>query len=207
MPSGRKGERRNLTNRIGEKHFKLTVIADAGSAVGSKGEILGTNWLCQCDCGNQHLVLNKLLGKVKSCGCWKKEVNKSVQGPALAAAAKRKSFSISATDYVAKRKMALYSRHKKGRSSREWIEFHLTFDEAKPLFFAPCHYCGAHITWSGNRKILTGLHGLDRINPSKHYEPGNVVSCCKRCNYAKNDMSTQEFKDWVSQVFRNLNNF
>lgn len=30
-------------------------------------------WLCQCDCGNHKVVRKDQLGKVKSCGCLKKE--------------------------------------------------------------------------------------------------------------------------------------
>jgi len=207
MPSGRKGERRNLTNRIGEKHFKLTVIADAGSAVGPKGEILGTNWLCQCDCGNQHLVLNKLLGKVKSCGCAKMEALKTVQWPAIKAAARAKSEN---TDWVlstVRIKYRLYTHKNRMRDSRKRIKFLLSLDEARALFLANCHYCGLQPTLQGKDTKPKHLNGIDRVNPAGNYESGNVVSCCKRCNYAKNDMSTQEFKDWVSQVFWNLNNF
>lgn len=36
-------------------------------------------WVCRCDCGNETVVLGKYLknGKIKSCGCYKKEQNKS----------------------------------------------------------------------------------------------------------------------------------
>jgi 5-methylcytosine-specific restriction endonuclease McrA len=204
MPKGSKGKRRKHYDKIGQRYHRLVVIADAGSAVGPNGEILGTNWLCQCDCGNQHTVLNKLLGKVKSCGCLNQE-KQHEKGQRLGYLAKEKAARLPAEIYVKRRKFALYSRRKKGRDGRNKIGFYLTYEQAAPLFFAPCFYCGSKITWAKDRTTLVGLHGIDRLDSSKPYTLDNVVPCCKHCNYAKNDMSVDQFKEWIFKVHSHLN--
>jgi len=52
--------------RIGETHFRLTVLERSGSDNGR----LAT-YLCQCECGNKTIVPYSRLkaGRVKSCGC------------------------------------------------------------------------------------------------------------------------------------------
>lgn len=43
--------------------------------------------------------------------------------------------------------------------------------------------------------------GLDRIDNSKGYEPGNVVSCCNVCNTIKNKyLSLEETKAAVQLI-------
>lgn len=56
---------------IGKIFYRLKVIERHGSDPKA-----GTLWLCQCNCGNKIIVstcdLNK--GRVKSCGCLRKEI-------------------------------------------------------------------------------------------------------------------------------------
>lgn len=56
---------------IGKTFYRLKVIERHGSDPKA-----GTLWLCQCNCGNKIIVstcdLNK--GRVKSCGCLRKEI-------------------------------------------------------------------------------------------------------------------------------------
>jgi len=58
-------------NEIGNRYGKLTVLSRAGSD--SKHKAL---WLCQCECGNQVIVVGKNLrsGNTRSCGCLQKEM-------------------------------------------------------------------------------------------------------------------------------------
>lgn len=57
-------------NLLGQKYGRLTVIAEAPSQKGNGA------WLCQCDCGNQKIVLTRSLrsGNTQSCGCLHKEI-------------------------------------------------------------------------------------------------------------------------------------
>lgn len=56
-----------MADEIGKRYCRLTVVRLA--AKGSHGR--HTQWLCQCDCGNETVVrLNSLHnGDTKSCGC------------------------------------------------------------------------------------------------------------------------------------------
>lgn len=60
--------------------------------------------------------------------------------------------------------------------------------------------------------ILNFIKGLDLIehkylDQTKEVEKqlsitkDNVVPCCKTCNYAKREMSGEEFRNWIGRVF------
>lgn len=55
-------------NMIGQRFGHLTVIAQA-----ENNKDRHAQWLCQCDCGNQKIILGKSLrnGSTQSCGCLK----------------------------------------------------------------------------------------------------------------------------------------
>lgn len=69
----------------------------------------------------------------------------------------------------------------------------ITRDEYELLIKKPCYYCGGSLPISG--------HGLDRIDSSFGYIPGNCRPCCSVCNYAKHSMSENEFKTWIVRVY------
>jgi hypothetical protein len=61
-----------------------------------------------------------------------------------------------------------------------------------------CHYCGAVIPWAdhnANKRGLQGGSNLDRKDNSRGYEADNVVPCCRRCNYGKNNFFS--YDEWV----------
>lgn len=64
-----------LINLIGIKFGRLTPIERINN------NKRGTFWLCKCDCGNQVIVesgdLKKKYGGTKSCGCYRKERNRT----------------------------------------------------------------------------------------------------------------------------------
>jgi len=82
-----------------------------------------------------------------------------------------------------------------------------------------CHYCGAvpnnfsksYTTPASDPQLEKGAFysGLDRLDNSKGYEPGNVVSCCKPCNWAKGKKTYGQFVAWLDQLgsFRALHSF
>lgn len=72
-------------------------------------------------------------------------------------------------------------------SKRRNIPFLLTMDEFIIERNKPCFYCENKL----GCKSLEGT-GLDRLDNSKGYEPGNIVSCCKVCNTIKSDQLTVE---------------
>jgi len=148
----------------------------------------GTNYYaCKCTCGNEGIVRSTDLktNRSKSCGC----LSKYSHDPRLATA--------------------------------NHIFFHyndgdLTFQEFFDLTQKPCHYCDSSFTNRSNRYEWIGsqrrkdfnissatflYNGLDRIDSALPHNKNNVVSCCPDCNYAKNDMSLDKFKQWISKVY------
>jgi hypothetical protein len=99
-------------------------------------------------------------------------------------------------------KNAVITRYK--TKGRDWG---LSPNEAEELLLGNCHYCGVPPSNKASNKRSNGefvYNGIDRIDNTLGYEAGNVVSCCKRCNIAKNDMPYDEFKNWVAAVYANL---
>ena len=64
------GKFKDLT---GEKFGFLTVVKRAEDYVSPKG-YHSVQWLCKCDCGNEHVVLGSNLTRhlIESCGCLRK---------------------------------------------------------------------------------------------------------------------------------------
>ena len=61
---------KNILNMVGKKFGKLTVIKRAGTHISTCGQKKPL-WLCECDCGNQKMIISEDLksGHTKSCGC------------------------------------------------------------------------------------------------------------------------------------------
>ena len=64
-------KRKDLTN---QKFNRLTALSWESIKTGTKARIY---WLCKCDCGNTTKVVTDHLvaGRIKSCGCFKEEVD------------------------------------------------------------------------------------------------------------------------------------
>lgn len=67
-------------------------------------------------------------------------------------------------------------------AKRRKLKFGLTFEQFKELIEGNCVYCG-----NGNN------NGIDRIDNSKGYVKGNVVTCCANCNWFKQEATQKEF--------------
>lgn len=65
-------------------------------------------------------------------------------------------------------------------------------EDIKILLTSPCHYCGG--------MSRTGVSGIDRIDSSKGYITGNVLSCCWMCNRAKSNTSYDAFMAWIQRI-------
>jgi len=53
-------------------------------------------------------------------------------------------------------------------------------------------------------KLEWAHNGIDRIDSSKGYTIDNCVSCCTECNYAKHEMSVDEYKSFIQRVYNFL---
>jgi hypothetical protein len=75
------------------------------------------------------------------------------------------------------------------QAKKRGYEFTLTRTEFLNIISMPCYWCGSH-----------GKIGVDRKNNTLGYTLENSVPSCKRCNYAKNDMSIDEWTDWIRSI-------
>lgn len=63
----------------------------------------------------------------------------------------------------------------------------------------PCEYC-QKLPAQKDRAYI--YNGIDRVNPHKGYEVGNVVPCCKECNSLKSNKLTYEETKVVAQALK-----
>lgn len=76
------------------------------------------------------------------------------------------------------------------------IPFELTRDQLLGLIYRACYYCGSAKSNRFNSEtsdLYIEYNGVDRVDNSKGYVGGNVVTCCKQCNRAKDVMSKEDF--------------
>jgi len=150
-------------------------------------------WKCQCKCGTVRDVEGSLLvnGRSKSCGCLQIDnMNEKRCGPQPP-----KRSGTWAQRHVLNNYMS--------NSKRKNREFSLSPEQFYALMGGLCYYCGSPALSSMKEKFNMPdlwFNGVDRLDSSKGYDIGNVVSCCKVCNTAKNTLSESDFKDWVDRV-------
>ena len=176
----------NHDERIGTKHNRLTVMS-----IHHHDKRNRWHYVCKCDCGKEKVVQWSLLtsGNTKSCGCLGHEL--------------RKNKRISKTHSEVTAVILGYKRHALDRG----FSWSLDRRFVEELIKKNCHYCGSkpsNIKTTKNT-IDTGLaySGIDRIDSSKGYEPNNVVPCCKICNFAKSNLSLQDFHSWALKIGEN----
>ena len=149
-----------------------------------------SRWLCQCECGNEIIVIGTSLTSyhTMSCGCLQKE---SCQLPKTEA-----SFNLYYGRYVT-------STNKTDR------RFDLSKDQFRKITSSDCYYCGrgpteisskAHQQCNGAYKA----NGIDRIDNAKGYTIDNCVPCCTPCNIAKATRTSKEFKEWSVRLYNNF---
>jgi hypothetical protein len=186
-------------DRTGMRYGRLKAISHQGKD--SRGKHL---WLCQCDCGNEKVVVadNLSSGKSNSCGCLKTEF----------LAKKGNQYGL----YTDREKALLkvqYSHLKKRHTQNRMTGNVMRFDTFKKLSKSPCKYCGLEyskeiedrLNESKKQKRLSDhilkCNGIDRIDILKGYTEENSVPCCKYCNFAKHTMTEQQFRKWIKRVY------
>lgn len=170
---------------IGQKFGRLTVL-----------EYIDRNkgYLCECECGNKTNARSWSLktGRHESCGCLAKEK--------LA----KRNFK---EGFIAL-KNEIYKNYSKA-AKRRGYSFELTKDEFFELIAGNCEYCGIKPSteWFGTKRTIIDTsefkyNGVDRVDNNEGYTIENSVSCCKFCNNAKNTMTTEEFMEWITRVYK-----
>ena len=92
------------------------------------------------------------------------------------------------------------------RAKEKGLAFHLSRREFAELIKGGCFYCGrgpdkeqARIKANGRETLKCS--GLDRVDNTLGYEPGNCVPCCTRCNRMKTNMTLEDFFQQVSRIY------
>jgi hypothetical protein len=148
-----------LVDMIGLVFGRLTVVARAENTKGG-----GAQWVCRCECGEQKVNTRKNLikGRVRSCGCLRRETSREIglrsrtHGQAVLVTPEYKA-------WVSALGRCHNPRHK------QWELYggrgiHVA-DEWRDDFAAFFAYIGPK---------PSPQHSLDRIDPNRGYEPGNV---------------------------------
>jgi 5-methylcytosine-specific restriction endonuclease McrA len=78
-----------------------------------------------------------------------------------------------------------YSEYKRRANEHFPGDAVISKEEFNDLSARECHYCGKK-----------GPNGIDRVDNNKGYLKENCVPCCKHCNYAKGNLSMEDFSDW-----------
>jgi hypothetical protein len=177
--------RRKSDNNIGEKFGRLTVIELDGRTTYNSKIVR-----CICDCGNETTVHLGALrsGNTQSCGCLLQE-SRQVAKHSLPNG--RAAFNSLLYQY-------------KRRTTKKNLDWALSDEEFELLTSRPCHYCGVKPNQAIHNSPSNGSYiynGIDRINSKSGYTSKNCVSCCKRCNYAKREISSAEFKTMIQKIY------
>lgn len=77
------------------------------------------------------------------------------------------------------------------RAKSRNIDFNIKIEDYMNLVSQPCKYC------KSDTSKEVGV-GLDRLNNDIGYELTNVVTCCKACNFGRNEHFTPE--EWQTMI-------
>jgi hypothetical protein len=80
---------------------------------------------------------------------------------------------------------------------RRGLDFQISREFVDSFILQPCHYCG-HV--DEEKKF----NGIDRIDSNVGYYTDNCVSCCKMCNYLKNNTPKDAFLKRVEHILTYL---
>ena len=146
---------------------------------------------CRCQCGTIKEIRygNLVNKKTSSCGCRQREMLSQRSRKPAGHSIKRSIWNY-------------YQRNAKIRD----LPWKLDEFQFFKLIESPCHYCGtvAGTTTHSKWQDSFSHNGVDRFDPSLGYTPKNCVPCCKKCNWAKRDMPTPEFEEWIMNVYWHL---
>lgn len=152
-------------------------------------------WECRCRCGKLCVISSNSLQQknTRSCGCLSRASAKL--NP------RRKSLPEGESSFN-----WLCSSYRNAAKSRGRT-FNLTPEQMRTLFKGNCHYCGKPPSQRSKNQTCRApfyYNGIDRIINSRGYEPENVVSCCKMCNFVKARFGYFEIINWATRVAKRV---
>ena len=196
---------RSYQNFTGQRIGYLTIIKRISTPEGYRDGVV--YWLALCDCGKEKVTTSWAIRERQnrlSCGCKRyhegQPKNRRYDNP------QDPTWNAIINSY-------------KQRCRRDAILWELSRERAIELFCGDCVYCGippfvcknvyktkqnlerdsATIQqWRERASVL--YNGIDRLDSNAHYSDRNVASCCKICNYAKRDLTLEEFTTWLNRI-------
>jgi hypothetical protein len=159
-----------------------------------------TMWACTCSCLKEVVVSTSNLrsGHTVSCGHIKRYKLRDYvrkHGPSR----------IVHSDPMVKMHNAVLRSYRQGAAKRG-LDWGVDYTLGVSLITAECHFCGTppqnlKKKASGkSRELLFWYNGIDRVDNSIGYVPGNIVTCCRICNRAKSDLLVTDFTLWLDRV-------
>lgn len=173
---------------IGTRFDRLSILENDVVHQTKSGKIQRRACRVRCQCGTEFTCTSTHLrsGATTSCGCkWTERDTDTLWRSILAST--------------------------RSRAKQYGREFHLTLSQLKAVSLLPCVYCGKEpANLFRLRRMVDGVYqygemqicysGLDRVDSSRGYVHGNVVPCCGECNYAKQDLSVDDFLASVARI-------
>jgi hypothetical protein len=174
---------------------------------GKEGKRRGSiNWEAKCSCGIIYFPTSQNIKNGTKCGiCYvptgKPNIGNRKTDPKLASL------------------RGLINRYKQTAKRRKY-EWMLSEQESIDFFTGNCYYCGIppcnnyNVYRSKSGKFRSGCvnrleqghiitNGIDRVDNCIGYMLSNCVSCCKSCNYAKNELTRTQFLDLAKRIYEN----
>jgi len=161
--------------RPGQVIGKRTILAEL-----PQGTRYQRKFAYRCICGKQGTTWLSHLKDGYGCGCG---INTNA-----AVSARQKEPTVASFNEL----LGSYRRE----ASKRKLAWRIDVELFKQLTKGRCTYCGAPPSASGRSRTTTGhyrYNGIDRVNNSIGYEPGNSVSCCCHCNRAKRALDIDIF--------------
>lgn len=177
----------------GKKFHHLTVVRFIPISERTSAQTGSRYWLTRCDCGNETIKNGLDLGIRGTQNC-----SRSCK---LAPACNRLPYGEGA------KRTAYASMKVNADQRRGGIPWELSYDKFLELTGDVCHYCGIEYSQRTGQDTNYGYYnhnGIDRIDNSKGYTVENSITACWNCNRAKNDLSYEQFKDQIIQMYEYL---
>lgn len=172
-----------LIDLTGQKFGEWTVLG-----IGEKDKHGNVCWICKCSCDSIHTVRGAELRSNRSRGCHLcMATNTNIKHSKYAVIINK-----------------IYNNYKASAKRRK-INFDLVVSEFARMISLPCYYCGASksnlrsVKFS-NIKVSMRYNGIDRVDNTKGYTSGNIVSCCITCNQAKSAKTIHEWNQWIIRL-------
>lgn len=155
------------------------------------------------NCGNLTKKFGDCVHSQKSCGCLLENYQKNILPNLL-----KNKFTKDESQLN-----RLYGDYK-NRAENKGLEFTLDKEEFLKLTQQNCYYCGSipkkdiskRIGMKDKQfKVKFIYNGIDRINSKEGYNNQNVVPCCYICNYAKRNLTLEEFNQWIKNLVEFMN--